>query len=457
MTNRWVGLAVLLTANFLAVLTSTIVAIAVPTIQVELGLSASLAVWVLGAYALAYGVVLIPGGKLGDIVGRRTIFVAGMATFTAGGVVAATAGNGWLLIAGTAIQGCAAGLAVPQVLGTIPSVFPAEQRGRAFGLYGVATGLGAAVGPLLGGVLLTADLYGSSWRGVFLVSVPIGLAVAIAGRIVLPPPVRSAGSIDVVGAVLLAAGLLLVLVPLTESQEDGWSAWVVAPLILAIPMLAAFARQQRRRVAAGRVPLLNPALMRERSFTASLVIGLAYFAAFQALLYTTSAYLQAGRSATALVAGLALAPFALVSVIVSLYSDRATRRLGPAVVGVGAALVIAGLAVALVVTRIGEDVVLLAAGLAVVGIGHGLIVPPNVSLGLRDVPPTRAGGAGGAINTAQRIGQSLGVAVIGGAFLAAAAASGYRTALTVGIVAELVAAAVALAASFFIPRSPTRH
>ncbi|MFP5020419.1 MFS transporter [Pseudonocardia phyllosphaerae] len=454
--TRWVALTVLLVANFLAVLASTIVTVAIPSIRAGLELSDTATVWVLGAYALCYGVVLIPGGRWGDLAGRKRVFLVGLAGFCLGGLIAATAPQGWVMIAGAAIQGCAAGLTVPQVLGSIPALFAPEERGRAFGLYGVATGLGAAVGPLAGGLLLAWDPAGLAWRSVFGVLVVLGLAALVIGWRVLPASPKRPGTIDALGTALLALALVLLLVPLTLSQHDGWSAASITAAIASGPALALFAWRQHTRQVHRQEPLLRLTLLRHRGFTAALLVGLCYFAAFQGMLFVAATSLQAGSHLTPLAAGLCLTPFAIASMVVSLQSDRITRRLGTRTIAVGAILVIVGLGTAIAVTSTNTGPVALAAALVIVGLGHGLIVPPNVAFGLRDIPPALAGGAGGAINTVQRIGQSLGVAAIGGTFLASATTNGYDRALPVALATGALAAVATLIAALVLPRSPRR-
>lgn len=450
--KKWFGLAALLVVNFLAVLASTIVTVAIPSIRAEWGLSSATTVWVLGAYALCYGIVLVPGGRWGDVAGRKRAFLLGMVVFCVGGVVAACAPTGVVLIIGAAVQGCAAGLAVPQVLGSIPTLFPPQERGRAFGLYGLATGLGAAVGPLVGGLLLAWNPAGLSWRGIYIFLVLIGLTAFVVSVRALPALPGRGGSIDLVGALLLMVGLLVALIPLTLSQQGGWTLGGILTLCSGVPVFFLFAAWQRVTQVRGKEPLLHLALLRQRGFIAALLVGLCYFAAFQGMLFVVATGLQSGWKLTPLSAGLCLTPFAVASMVVSLGSDRITRRLGRGAIIVGTVLAIVGLGAAALAAAVSLGPIAIACALIVVGLGHGMIVPPNVALGLRTVPVGLAGGAGGAVNTAQRLGQTTGVAVIGGVFLSLAPLHGYPLATAIALVIALGAGVIALMAAFILPR-----
>jgi EmrB/QacA subfamily drug resistance transporter len=446
----------MLAATFLAVWNTTIVNVAIPAIHDQLGASGGQAEWVIGAYALAYGVALLPGGRLGDARGRRRVFVLGVAVFTAGAALAGAATGPQVLIAASAIQGAGAGLMVPQVIASIPVGFAPARRGTAFGLYGATTSLGAAVGPLVGGWLVGADVLGLSWRAVFLVDVPIGLLALPLALWLVPESRGNAVGVDLLGAGLLCATLLALLVPLTSGAEGRWPLWTLLTLLAAAPTLAVFVLHQARRGRAGHSPLLDLDLLRVRSFTAAALVGLAYFATFQGLLFTVSVFVQSGLRGTALDAGLVLSAFAIGALLSSTLSGRVTGRFGPLAPRLGAVGAGAGLAAAMAgVQAIGAGAVpavALAPGLFVAGLGHGLIVAPNVNLGLRDVPRAAAGMAGGAISTAQRIGQSLGVAVAGAVYFAAlpsGAAGAMRSALVVG----LLGLALTLGAALLIPRT----
>jgi MFS family permease len=432
----------MLTATFLAVLSSTIVTVAVPTIRAELGTGPTATVWILGAYALAYGAVLIVGGRIGDVAGRRPIFLVGLSVFTAGAALAAAAWSPIVLIIATSVQGVGAGVCIPQVLGTIATAVPGSERGRAFGLYGVSTGLGAAAGPLLGGVLLAADPLGLSWRSVFVVIVVLGVAALAVGGWALPSSRGEGAGVDVVGAVLLIVALVLLLTPLTSFQQASVNPIDMIEAVLGVLTLAVFGLTQLRRTRQEQVPLFDLRLLRVPSFSLAAVIGLLYFTVFQALLFCTSLHTQDDLAGTAFQAGLALTPFAIAAVVASLASDRVTRRLGPPVVILGAGLVAAGLGLAVLVTTRQWGIGSLAGALLVVGLGHGLIVPPNVSLGMRDVPATIAGGGGGVITTAQRLGQSLGVSLLGAVFLQAP--DGYQVILYAALALTVLVALAGL-------------
>jgi EmrB/QacA subfamily drug resistance transporter len=413
--SRWLALAVVLAGTFVILLDATIVNVAIPSIQQSLRASYGAIEWVVSGYALAYGLLLVPAGRLADRYGHKRLFLIGLAGFTLASALCGTARTPAQLVGWRVLQGVMAGLLNPPILAVIQLAFPPRERGKAFAWYGAVAGVSTAAGPLLGGLLISWNLHGWDWRPIFLLNVPIGvLALVAAGRL-LPSSRGRGGDLDPVGVALVSAAMLLLTYPLVEGRDAGWPAWTFVSLALAVPVLGACAAWEVARVRRGRAPLVDVRLFANRSFTAGVGIGLAYFAGFISLLFVLSLHLQIGLGRSALAAGLTLLPFALGTFAGAAVSDPLAHRLGRRVLHLGTAIAMAGIAGLIVaVHRDGGAIsgLDLLPWLALCGIGSGLVLAPNVEIVLAGVPRHDAG-AGGVLNTAQRLGQALGIAVVG--------------------------------------------
>ncbi|MFJ6618695.1 MFS transporter [Kitasatospora sp. NPDC091335] len=453
--RRWRALAVCLVAGFMTLLDVSIVNVALPTVRDELHMSDSGLQWVLSGYALAFGLVLVPSGRLGDARSRRAVFLAGLALFTVASALAGAAQNQEWLVLARLFQGAAGGVLVPQVSGFIQVLFQGADRGRAFGALGSTIGLSTAVGPLLGGLLIHVVGPENGWRWVFLVNLPIGVAaLPIAYRLLPAPPpaAERAGhrDFDPVGVLLLGAGTVALLLPFVQAQQwHGATRWLLVPL--AAVLLTAFVGWElhygRRRE-----PLVSMALFAVRSYAAGTLLSLVYFAGFTAIFFIFTLYLQAGLHYSALTAGLAITPFAVGSGVAAAVGGRLVSRLGRRLVVAGLVLVLAGLLASALAVQLwsGPHVGWTTAlPLLVAGIGSGLVIAPNQTLTLQQVPVARAGSAGGVLQTAQRVGSAVGIAVVGSVFFAHAAgprpdwALAFRLGVTVA--AGLVLAALLVA------------
>jgi EmrB/QacA subfamily drug resistance transporter len=427
--NRWPALAVCLVAGFMTVLDISIVNVALPSIRSGLGASADDLQWVLSGYALAFGLALVPAGRLGDAHGRRLLFMIGLAMFTLTSALAGVAtGATWLIVARFA-QGVASGTLNPQVAGLIQQLYRGAARGRAFGLLGAAIGVSTAIGPLLGGLLIEGGGTADGWRWVFYVNVPIGLLALPAARRLLPGPdergedededeMRDAPKgLDPVGITLLGLAVVLLLVPLVEAQQwSGWLKWLLVPA--AAVLLGAFVAWERRQ----RDPAVNLALFSRRSFSLGTTLALAYFAGFTALFFIFTLYLQNGLGSSALIAGIAITPFAVGSAVAAGMSGRLVEKSGRPLVAAGLAAVLVGLGGTLIAAHAvsGPGVAwATAAPLLLAGTGSGLVIAPNQTLTLSEVPVREASTAAGVLQTAQRIGSAIGVAAVGVVFFAA--------------------------------------
>ena len=419
-----VGLAVILVGVLLPMIDFFIVNVALPTIDTDLRASQPLLELVVSGYATAYALFLVLGGRLGDSLGRKRLFLAGMAAFTATSLACGLAPTATFLVLGRVAQGASAALMVPQVLATIQAATTGQQRTRALGRYGAAGGLAAVLGQVLGGLLVSANIDGLGWRPIFLVNVPIGLAGLVLAKRYVPDTRHGAPApIDGPGTVLLGAALLAVLLPLTEGRSLGWPAWTIALLVFAPVAGAAFAVFERKAERSGRSPLVPPSLLRHPSMRRGLVLALPFFGGFGAFMFCYALLVQEGLHASALKAGLGLVPMAATFLIASLSTSRLLARFGAKVLTAGGLLQAVGLVILGITVYLGWphlSVLDLAPGLAVAGLGQGLVMSPLFGIVLSEVPAAIAGAGSGVLTTTQQSALALGVATLGSLFLALA-------------------------------------
>ena len=451
--RRWRALAVVLVAGFMVLLDVSIVNVALPSIAAGIHAGDNALQWVVSGYALAFGLVLVAGGRIGDARGRRPTLVLGLVIFTLASAACGAAQTPLMLVVARLIQGVGGGMVTPQNSGLIQGLFRGEERGRAFGLFGGVIGISTAVGPLVGGLLIHFAGTGSGWRWIFLVNVPIGiLAIVLAFRTVPKAEKQKKGQhndYDPVGAMILGVATVLVLLPFVESRT--WSGSLKWTLLVPAALLGyAFVRWERAYRGRGREPMVNLDLFSHRSYAFGSVLGLAYFAGFTAVFFIYSQFLQDGVGYSALRAGLASLPWAVGSALSAGLAGRVVFRIGRALVAIGLVLVIVGLIGAWVAiglvdgTMVGSAV---AAPFFVAGIGNGLVISPNQSLTLSEVPPAQGGAAGGVLQTGQRIGSAAGIAAVGSLFYSQLPdfQGAIRTGFLVVTAFVLVALAVAVA------------
>ncbi|MDN5726550.1 MAG: MFS transporter [Propionibacteriales bacterium] len=410
---------VILVASFMDLLDVTIVAVAAPDIQTSLNATPTQLQWMIAAYALALGAALVTGGRIGDLYGRRRTFLLGLAGFVLASAACALAPTADLLITTRVLQGLMAGLMVAQVFGIIRASLTRQQMGAALGAYGGVQGVAAIAGPLLGGLLVTGNVFDLGWRTIFWVNVPIGLVALAIGRRVIPESREPrSGRLDLAGASLLASALVLILLPIVQGQAWGWPVWGWALLAAGLAMLVAFVVFERRVVAAGRQPLFDPRLLRNRAFSSGLVASLAFFGGIASFFLLLSIQLQDGTGRTALATGLITLPYALGSMLTSGVGVALAPRYGRLL------LIIGSLTIALshvvmwqVITRVDSPMWWhLGIPLLIGGLGLGLAAPPLVNVILAGVPAAAAGAAGGALSTVNQVGGAVGVAVLGTMF-----------------------------------------
>ncbi len=412
-----------LAAGFLVLLDVSIVNVALPSIRTDLDAGESALQWVVSGYALAFGLLLVPAGRLGDAYGRRPALLGSLAVFTLASVACGLAPNAESLVVARLVQGAAGGVLLPQNSGLIQQLFRGAERGRAFGALGATIGISTAIGPLLGGVLIAAIGPEHGWRAVFFVNLPVGIVTLLLAARLVPPTVRRPGrqDLDPVGVVLLGAGVLCLLLPLIERRTPGTLYAVAAAL------LVAFVVWERRHGGRGGVPMVDLALFRRRSYALGAGVGLLYFAGFTSIFFTYALYVQEGLHHSALASGLAVTPFAVGSAVTSFLGGRMVARAGRPLVAAGLVLVVVGL----VATWVAATAVpgtgvewATALPLLVAGIGSGFVISPNQTLTLAEVPVERAGSAGGVLQVGQRIGAAAGIALTGSVFFSAVAATG---------------------------------
>jgi MFS family permease len=450
------GLTVILVGVLLPMIDFFIVNVALPTIDTDLRASQPLLELVVSGYATAYALLLVLGGRLGDSLGRKRLFLAGMAAFTVTSLACGLAPTATFLVIGRVAQGASAAMMVPQVLATIQAATTGEHRTRALARYGAAGGIAAVLGQVLGGLLVSANIDGLGWRPIFLVNVPIGLAGLILAKRFVPDTRHGAPArIDGPGTLLLGVTLLAILVPLTEGRSLGWPAWTIALLILAPLAGAAFATVERRAERAGRSPLVPPSLLRHPSMRRGLVLALPFFAGFGAFMFCYALLVQEGLHASALTAGLGLVPMAATFLLASLSTSRLLARFGAKVLFAGGLLQAAGLVILGLTVYLGWpqlSVADLGPGLAVAGLGQGLVMSPLFGIVLSEVPAAVAGAGSGVLTTTQQSALALGVATLGSLFLALAGdGTGVRTAFIVVLAVQVVVAAGVAAGARRLP------
>jgi EmrB/QacA subfamily drug resistance transporter len=451
-SRRWLMLPVVLLAMFMAGFDIWVVNVAAPSLQRDLHVSDAALQLIVGGYAFMYASGMVTGGRLGDLVGYRRMFMIGVASFAVASLLCGLAQSPVELVGARLLQGLTGAAMVPQVLALITATFPAPERSRALAWFGVTMGLAFVSGQILGGLLLQADVFGLGWRAIFLVNVPVGAAALIAAALVVP---RARGHrrprLDPLGAVGVSASVALALVPLTLGHDEGWPAWTWVSLAACVPVFALTLAWERRLTRRGGEPLLDLPLFRDRAFAAGTAVNFALVFFFGSFMFVLTLLLQAGLGQSPLRAGLEAGPLALAFTTMSILGPRLAARLGPWSITLGAGLDVLG-TIALVLTGVrygghltGWD---LAPATAIIGLGQGMALPSLIGAALSHVPPERAGAAAGILTTAQQFGVASGVAVIGAVFYTrlgvtrASSVSAMELAMAVNAVVVLAAAAL---------------
>jgi EmrB/QacA subfamily drug resistance transporter len=410
--NPWLALLALGLGFFMILLDTTIVNVAVPSISDALHSSLDQILWVLNAYVLVYAVLLITGGRLGDLFGLRTLFLVGLVIFTVASAACGLAQDGGQLIAARIIQGIGGALLTPQTLAVLTTLFPPERRATAFGVWGAIAGIAAVTGPTLGGFLVTSF----NWRWIFFVNMPIGV-VALVATMLLVPDIRPhrRRSLDVVGVALASLGLLAIVYGLIEGQRYEWGPiWgpvTIPHVILAgVLVLVLFGLWERARTE----PLLPLPMLGNRNFLVMNGVGAAMSFAVLGMFLPLVIYMQSALGMTALEAGLTIAPMPLTSMVSAPLAGRLSDRFGGKYVLLfGMLLYALGFGVVIWIASPGSAGTTFLVPLVVAGLGNGAVYGPAAALAMRDVPRELAGGASGLYNTTRQIGSVLGTAIVG--------------------------------------------
>ncbi|MFB1047970.1 MFS transporter [Streptomyces chrestomyceticus] len=417
-----IALVVVLVASFMELLDATIVPVAAPAIADGLGAGEAALQWTVAGYTLALGAGLITGGRVGDQFGRRRVFLPGLAAFAVASAACALAPDPAVLVATRVGQGLAGGLMVPQVFGIIRSSFAPAARAKAFGAYGAVLGLASVAGPLLGGLLVDADVFGLGWRTIFWVNVPVAaVGLGLGVRFLPESHVAGRAPLDLPGAALAAAAAVCVLLPLVQGHAQGWPWWGFVLLALSVPVTALFLRRERRLVARGGQPVLDPGLLRVRTFSSGLAASALFFGAIGSFFLLLSLYLQYGTGRSALETGLVILPYAAGSILTSGAGVQLAARAGRLLLVTGSLVLAVSQLLLLLVVRGGgaPSYWELALPLFIGGLGLGLTSPSLVDVVLTGVPARDAGAAGGVLTTVGQIGNAIGVAALGVGFFTA--------------------------------------
>jgi EmrB/QacA subfamily drug resistance transporter len=451
--SAWAVLAIVLVADIMDLLDSTITTIAAPTISARLHGGPGLIKWLGASYALALGVLLVTGGRLGDKYGRRRTFLIGIAGFTAASLACGLAWDPASIIVARLVQGGFGALLIPQGFGILGSVFPREHIGKAFSAFGPALGLSAVGGPLLAGVLIDANLFGLGWRPMFLINIVLGVAGLTAGLRLLPRDTGDVSiSIDVLGSALLAATMLGLLYGLIQGSTDGWNAASFGSVALGVAFFAAFCQRQRTAAA----PLIKPSLLGNRGFTAGLILGAVFFATVAGMIYAVSLFLQRGLGYSPLHAAVTgFAPAAVGIVIASVACMNLLTKLGRRLSLAGIVVTVGGVGALLaIVAHSGTSATaaMLAPAMAVIGIGMGATFSTIYDVAIGDIDPAEAGSASGSLSSVQQLANAIGPAVITTIYFGALA-GGQAHAMSASLVAVI---AVGLLSCLAVPLLPRR-
>ncbi|PZQ99861.1 MAG: MFS transporter [Cereibacter sphaeroides] len=460
--RRWIAMAVLLIAGFMNLIDVTIVNVALPSMQRAFDATSSEIEWVVAAYILAYALFLLPSGRMGDIVGRRRMFVLGVAVFTVASALCGFATSVEMLVGSRVIQAMGAAMMTPQTLAIVPVLFPPKERGLAFSLFGLSAGLATVTGPLLGGFLIGQDIWGLGWRPIFLVNVPVGI-LAVLGALRFVPRIEGAAELrnDYIGILLAGATLLLVIFPLIEGRQADWPIWCFAMLVASLPMAWVFVRWQFRLAGRGQPQLLPVSLLQNRTFLMGSALLATLFSGIPGFFLVLALYLQSGYGLTPLQSGLTTLPFSVGVLCASLIAGRFGLRAQRARIVVGAGLLcLAMIGLRLAVQTTGEaiDWAIFALPLSIGGLGLGTAVSPLYQTVLGTVGGHDTGSASGAAQAFQQVGAVLGVAIMGELFFShlgtAADQAGYANALIWALIYNTAAFLAICLVVLFVYRPP---
>jgi EmrB/QacA subfamily drug resistance transporter len=469
----WLGLFAILAATLMNLLDSTIVNVAAPAIRAELGGSYAELQWIVAGYTLALAVGLLTGGRLGDMFGRKRMLMIGVVGFVVASVACAASPTIEALIVARVLQGLLGAVMIPQGFGLIRDLFPPQEMGKAFGVFGPMIGLSTILGPIVAGVLVDADLFGTGWRMIFGINVPLGAFAIIAGRIALPGAAGNSTvrprQLDLVGVALAAVAMFTLVFPLVQGRELGWPAWSLALLAGSVPVVGGFVAHQLRRRRRGATPLVELSVFAKRSYTSGVAFVVVFFGAIVGFSLAVGLLLQLGLGYSPTRASLTMAAWAVGAFLGSGFSAGAMTKLGRRILHIGLSVMGVGVAALYVVFRaVGTGIGTwdLALPLLVFGLGMGMIFVPLFDIIMGDVEDREVGSASGLLEAIQQMGASLGVAVLGTVFFGIARASAEHGLLdpetavrAAGVVALLTLALTAMSfgLGFLLPRRTRAH
>jgi EmrB/QacA subfamily drug resistance transporter len=422
--QRTIALVIVALAFVMDLLDTTIVNIAIPSIQTELGASYAAIQWITAGYALAFATLLITGGRLGDVVGYKKLFVGGVAAFTLTSLICGIAPNIETLIAGRLLQGMAAAMMVPQVMSLMQVMYKPKERAAVMGLFGALGGLSASLGPVIGGFLIHWNIAGLDWRPIFLINLPVGLFAFFAGLRYLPNgksphPLK----LDIIGTVLIVIALGLLVFPLIQGREFGWPSWIFWTLASSLPVFALFWRWQLKKFAIDKSPLIIPSLFKTYSFSIGLFANIIFQLVMIGFFFSFTLTLQIGLGFEVIKAALTGLPVAIgIGVSIGVIAPKLTARIGRYTMTLGSVVMAIGLIITALVLKEGGTATnpwALTPGLLLIGMGMGMVMGLVFSITLKDIDKEHAGSASGTLNAAQQVGGAIGVALVGVIFFGA--------------------------------------
>ncbi len=420
--RRWPAMIILLIAGFMNLIDVTIVNVALPSLQNGLGASSTEIEWVVAAYILAFAISLLPFGRLGDMLGRRKVFLWGVGGFSIASALCGFAPNIETLVAARVLQGIAGAMMTPQTLAIAQVIFPKHERALAFSLFGLTAGMAAVSGPLLGGLLIGGDLFGLGWRPIFLVNVPVGIFAILAGLRFIPVmPGNRAVGIDRGGILLGGLTVLLVIFPLVEGRNFGWPWWCFTLILASLPTGYLFTRWQARQAGLGAPELLPVSLLSNGQFIGGAFLSAILFSGVPGFFLVLAVFLQTGYGLTPLQSGLTTVPFSVGVLIASIVAGRLGAQLLRQRIVLGSlALTVAMLWLRGVAGDLGETFrsMQFLSPLLLAGLGLGTAVSPLFQTVLANVVGRDAGSASGGVQSFQQVGSAFGVAVMGQLFFA---------------------------------------
>ncbi|WP_281897927.1 MFS transporter [Phytohabitans aurantiacus] len=422
--SPWMGLFAILAATLMNLLDSTIVNVAAPAIHAELGGSYTALQWIAAGYTLALAVGLLTGGRLGDMFGRKRMLMIGLVGFVAASLVCAVTPTIETLIIARVIQGLFGAVMIPQGFGLIRDLFPPDQMGKAFGIFGPMIGLATILGPVVAGMLVDADVFGTGWRMIFAINLPLGAFALLAGRIALPDAAPGQttgrrGTLDLPGVVLAGVAMFALIFPLVQGRELGWPTWSLALLVASVPLIGGFIVYQIRRRRSGATPLVELSVFAKRSYTSGVAFVVVFFGAIVGFSLAVGLFLQLGLGYSPTRASMTMAAWAVGAFLGSGFSAGAAAKLGRRILHLGLAIMTVGTAgVYVVFERYGAEIGTwtLTAPLFIFGLGMGMIFVPLFDIIMGDIEDREVGSAAGMLESIQQLGASIGVAVLGTVF-----------------------------------------